>query len=1092
MPYILALILIDLVVLLTNYTPGTWLIGWDNVMPELNINLNFKRALFALWQDYRGLGLVDGMAHTANLMHTAYIAILSIVLPQNLLRYVFIMLTHLMGGIGMYWLIGKLTKQRIPAFLGALFYMFNLGVIQMYFAPLEVFTMHFTALPLVILTLLRALEKPRYGRLGLFFLTSFLMTPQSFVPTVFIAFCILFGFIMLQDFISARDIKKTSIIILLFFAANAFWLLPYVYSVKYSASEIPKTKINQYSSEEIFYRNKEYGNIGEVLLLKGFMLNTPEIDTQTNEYIPLMGKWDTHSKKPLYIGIFTILLLIGFGGVLTGFRDKKKILIPFGASWLVALFFLANDTAVLESMNIWVRSVFPLIGEAFRFPFTKFITLFSFCLSIFIAYGIYGILSLVSFKKIWNYTALVFGFMMIAYIAYPVFGGQFFSPLLRLRIPNEYFETISYFKNIDHDKRIAILPAESFWNWEYRSWGHRGSGFLWYGIPQPILIRPFDPWSTRNEQFYNELHYAFQQRNSDLLDDVLRKYAIEYLVLDSTVINPGKPKAIDYVKIREFLEESLIVERAESFDTIDIYTVAIPPRTSDISILQNPKHIHPMAKYSYEDLAFRNHGAYVNDTDSPEIIYPFLSLFTEKTQADVEIDIKIQGDYIYIKPKKQVFMNGKQDQKYYLELPNTSVDSLVPVRVQLLDDRIVFTSMYPQITVGSEEYDFPEQRIEVPLGIIQSPTQIEFTESGQIAQFRDAAFLLKDYPNTIKVIRGSESELLTVDVSSFYTEAMRVPVTMDANDTIQIKLAKVSSAGSIEQPIAKRELTINDNKYIATDDSIIYVTSDETNTEAVLWNPNMLHSSGYLMTVKSSWNFGLPLTFYVDNPFSKRAELDTQLSKGTDFVNTLILPPIDPYHRGYGIHFVAKTMGGTTSETVLHDLNAYPIPYNYLTNIRLNTSLDSTELTTTSSPIEAERTLPYLYTINTTNTNDEYIFLDQQFQEGWIAVYGCKMWVVGCEFLEHVKINNWANGWKLPETTELTTDNSQPITYNLLFWPQYLQFFGFGFFIIAGLVFLSKMQYKSIVQHLILESQKTRQNMSNIHKKALSLLKEEV
>ena len=42
---ILALVLI--VLIWKNFTPNTWLIGWDNLMPELDIWLNLKRSFLA-------------------------------------------------------------------------------------------------------------------------------------------------------------------------------------------------------------------------------------------------------------------------------------------------------------------------------------------------------------------------------------------------------------------------------------------------------------------------------------------------------------------------------------------------------------------------------------------------------------------------------------------------------------------------------------------------------------------------------------------------------------------------------------------------------------------------------------------------------------------------------------------------------------------------------------------------------------------------------------------------------------------------------------------------------------------------------------
>ncbi len=1032
MLYILALIIIEGLLFFTNYAPDTWLVGWDNVMPEFNLELNLKRAFFSLWQDYRGLGLVDGMAHTANFMHTLYIAILSVVFPDHLLRYIFIILTHLLGGIGMYVLLQRILRHKSSAFLGSLFYMFNLGIIQMYYAPLEVFAIHFTALPWITFTLLNALEKPDYQRLGIFFLTCFLLTPQSFVPTVFIAFSILIGVILLFDLYFSRNIRKICIILSLVFAANAFWLIPYFYSIKYSASEIPETKINQFSSEEIYYRNKEFGTLEHVLMFKGFMFNTPEIETQTNTYVPFLEAWISHTNGIVYKSIWALVLLVSFGGLYKSIRDKTTLLLPFGIVWITAFFFLANDTFILESMNEWIRDTFPLLGEAFRFPFTKFITIFTFCTSIFFTYGIFAINTFFPSQKMWGKSVLVGGSLIVLYLSFPAFEGRFFSPLLRLRIPNDYFETIAFFKDIPSDKRIAMLPAESFWNWEYRNWGHRGSGFLWYGISQPLLMRPFDPWSTNNEQFYNEIHYAFQRKDRTMLDNALTKYSVEYLIVDKSIVNAGKPKAIDYQKLTTFLETSLLIDQVQTGNTLDIYQVSIPPAEHDISILKKPPHINPVFTYTHEDLAYHNYGSYITDLNSPEVIYPFTSLFTEKTQKNLEISLSIQDEAIVIHPAIPLHNNDTL-QNYHLNLPSTDVDPLIPVRVDIGKNTVTFTTLYPEIIMGNTLYTPPVRTHTVALGTIESPSRIELTESGQIAYVKDSVYLLADMPNTIKVIKGSEVEFHTVETSSLQIPSADIPVQIPKEDTTQVRFAKIISAGSTEQNYES-----------------IHVASGISNTELVMWNADMFHNTGYVLTVDSTWNHGLPLSFYIDNTFEKRAEMDTLLSKGNNAINTFILPPIDPYHRGYGVHMIAKTMGNTRSETVVHNFRAYPIPFNYLKNISLKKTNDNPVKTIHQKAATSKLRYPFLYSLEVDGNADDYIFLDQQYQDGWIGIYGCKLYVIGCKFLDHVKVNNWANGWRLP-------NEEKPTIYTLIFWPQYLHFAGLSILMLTGLFFLIKI-----------------------------------
>src|SRR3989344_5835634 len=454
MVYILFLVAIELILFLTNYQAGTYLIGWDNIMPEFNILLNLKRSLFSVWQDYRGLGLLDGMAQAANLMHTIYIFILSTFLPQNLLRYSFITLTHLAGGIAFFVLVKSLLDDREKgeaatheanaeenkaasykpiAFVAALFYMFNLGVIQMFYVPLEVFTIHFAALPALALATKNVLKQANPKNVFILFAAAFLVSPQGFVPTVFAAFLVLFSALLLFDFIQHKDFKKIIIVAFVVIAANAFWILPYFASAIKTSKIITNARINQFSSEEVFLRNKARGDALSVLEMKGFVFDSVEYDNNQSKNFPLMRQWREYYNNILvrlsvWVFIFTALLCLAYA-IFT-----KRQLLTYTLAF--SFFFLASRPPGVSQLNYFLKNVFPPVGEALRFSFTKFIILFAFCFSIFLAFGI-SLLSKLFSKKI-RYkqtiasliTACLFGFLLLV-TALPAFRGYFFSPLLK-------------------------------------------------------------------------------------------------------------------------------------------------------------------------------------------------------------------------------------------------------------------------------------------------------------------------------------------------------------------------------------------------------------------------------------------------------------------------------------------------------------------------------------------------------------------------------------------------------------------------------------------------------------------------------------
>lgn len=1050
MLFIFALVIIEIVLFFQNYTPDTFLIGWDNVMPEFNLWLNFKRAFFSLWQDYRGLGLVDGLSHTANLFHTIYITILSLLLPESLVRYVFITLTHLVGGIGFYFLMKKLCRNNIASFIGALFYMFNLGIVQMYFAPLEVFAIHFAALPLLSLTILNALEKPSKKNLIIFAGTSLALTPQSFVPTIFIAYSILFGFLMVFDLIFQKNIKKIILISVIYIATNAFWLFPYVYSVKQTGNIIPETRINQYSSEEIFYRNKDFGDLFNVFTFKGFMLSTPEINMSTNKTVMLMETWNKHANTNQYKVISFTIFILFLVGIWKMFREKQKQLIPFAASMGVAFFFLANNTFILESLNNIVRSTFPIIGEAFRIPFTKFITLFTFCFSLFFAFGISYIQKT---SKYMQSLICIIGIILIGYTVLPAFTGNFYSSLLRGTLPNEYKQVIQYFQTIDDTKRIAMLPMETFWNWEYRSWGHRGSGFLWYGIPQPILMRPFDPWSLENEQVYNEMHYALERNNLALFENVLDKYNIDYLLIDTNVRYPSLPKLYDYDKLENFLSTSEYIQKDNTFNSLLIYKTINNDSKKDIQILNNPSKVLTNAQFYYEDIAFVENRDYVIDNQNPEIIYPFSSLFSEKTQQNLSIEATVDNNMIKIKPKSDLFSEIESG-IYNLELNNFNKETMVPVKVTFTDTSVMFTSLYPDITIGNITYKIKPVLVEIPAN---NPTRISMTEVNQSATNGDNIYLFKGYPNTVTILGGNGSTITQVITDPFFETNVNVEVNLQSDDEITLQIPKISSISSIENAVENNLFTIGDNNP-PPDSKILQLIANENNSEVVLWTDELFHSTGYIMFVEAEWKKGLPISLYVDNTFDKRPAMESILNKSSGN-NILILPPVDNIHRGYGIHIIAKTIGEEKTEAIIRDFDMYPIPFHIISNIKL---IKNTQMVTNNdTEIQINKLTPYKYEIsNKKLLEKDVIYFDQSYHSGWKAFiinnnsYSKVLpYFFGTELKNHIKINNWANGWQLSE--EIPSYKSIMI----IFWPSLLMYCGYGFLFLSliGILLFKKI-----------------------------------
>lgn len=1016
-------------------------------MPEFNLLLNLKRSLFGIWQDYRGLGLLDGLSHTANLMHVFYVSILSLILPQPVIRYVFIFLMHLAGGIGFYYLTRHLTKNNRASLLGSLFYMLNIGIIQMFFAPLEVFVIHFASLPFLALFITKSLRNPSKKNYLLLFLTAVLTTPQAFVPTVFIAFLIFFFFLLAFHVWETKKIKTALIVFFILMSVNAFWMLPYFYGVKNNAPIIQGTRINQFSSEEIFYRNKAFGGLTQVIGLNGFMINAVEYDTDSDKSIYFLNSWREHQDNLIYKTLYLFIILVSGLGIWKIIKEKKNRFLPYAASFAVAFFFLANNTPVLEQLNMFIRNILPIAGEALRFPFTKFITLFAFCLSILFTLGLTFIFERLRFHV--KYLSILF-FSVIIFLALPAFKGQFISPILKVKMPEDYKLMMNYLNTVDENQKIALLPAYTFWNWEYRIWGQRGSDFIWYGIKQPLLMRPFDPWSYQNEQFYNELSYAINLGDVNLFHEVLKKYDVSYLLLDKYLVNFLSTKPINYDQIHRFLSSSSsFINEEKKFNNLVLYKVI--GNNSGIFTLdkENTAVISSTSLSTKKDQIFSDNGNYVLNDGKSGFSYPFYG-------SDDDFTIEESYNWLTFSSTKTI-SNSKNG---FVEIPSVfNSEHLIPVKIDIVEGEVKLSIINPRIFINEQEIELNEAPITITPRFITNPKKITLSDIKHTILPGQKSYIRANFLNTIMLSDGTIDEFIIADTRDLSRGNYNIPLEEIDSLKIKIKVEKIRSPLTYENILddkdynlivpAKELLQIKQkNSSVQIDDKkhvIFNVKSDSA--ELTAWKPNLPHQASYLISTVTKHISGLPLTLYVDNPFEKRAELETRLSKSMTKQFT-ILPKTEDYFEGYGFHFINKSLGNEFAKNNIEAISIFPIPLE---------TLKMTKVTVQNSPIllkndtkqilDFKKHSPFQYEATVPkDKNNSYLVLGQAFHKDW------KAYANGKEIKDHVLVNNWANGWDISSI-------QHPTSINLVFWPQYLEFVGFGLMIIA-LLFIT-LQKKS-------------------------------
>jgi len=999
--FIFFIFVVDILLFWVNYKSGTFLVGWDALFPELNLKENLQRNIFSIWQQYRGLGLLDGMSFAANLPHTVFVSFLSLILPKNLIRYFFVFLMHFLGGLGIYFLSGKLMgekryKKEI-SFIVSLFYLFNFATVQMFFAPFEVFAVHFAFLPFLILAAISFLEKGNKKTLGLFALVSFLATPQSHVPTLFIVYFLALAVFCVFHWLGSgqQQFKRVLFIILIAIFTNSFWGIPYFYSALDNSLVISQSKINLMSTEEIILKNKAFGDFKNVVLLKGSNLNFVEIQGNLkNDY--MMKEWRVFLERPFweYIGFFFFSLgLIGF---LSAIFQKEKRFYSAVFLFFISFSMLGQEIPVLNLLPQTLAKTIPLFSQIFRFSFTKFSILHAFSFSLLLGKGVLFLVEKVNKKPF--LLSFSFGFIVLLFLySFPIWKGQFLYDNLQLKIPQEYLETINFFNGRNKSSRVSPLPQPSFWGWTYTNWGYRGSGFLWFGIPQPTLDGAFLPWSRENENYYNEVSYALYSKNLPLFENVLEKYQINWLLVDGNVVSYTSPKSLYLDELEELIAGSSKISLAAQFGKIKIYQVNLTTRPQDfVFLIQNLPKIEPVYKWGNYDKAFEEYGNYFTDrqsliADHQLIYYPFRSLFTGRRQEELEFKVKEEKDsFVFWTKVPEEFEDGK------LEIASGAAE-LVEISPENL---------------GEQKEFWPKANFEN--GIVE----VRFPK-----------------------IKGIYSYDLNLDKDWLKKQ----PQSCDAFNRGQLDLEKIKIGGQEGWRLSAL------NQASCLD----------------LYLPNLENRYSYLITVESRYQEGRSLLFWLENLQSRKADIETYLPKytsdggrpslrGYDSSEVLqtsyfIQPPMAQDGLSYSLHFNNISIGRVKSVNDLVRITVNPIPYKFLTGIKIikEPLIANYQLLITNFTVSHPNESFYKVEIPTKSLNPynpKYLVLSQSYSSDWLAFE--KNGRFSFKILkDHVMVNNWANGWKLP-----ITNHQSLTTIYIFFWPQLLEYFGFLLLLVTPVI----------------------------------------
>lgn len=1011
------IIFITFLISFLNYTPGTFLTGWDTLHPEFNFAQQFSNILFGVFRTDQGLGAISAHSHMAEFPRILLLWLFSFILPLSFLRYSIIFLCFILGPLGIYFFIKHILKTQnngafeqwnnsssVASFLAALFYIFNLGTVQHFYVPFEMFTVQYAALPWIFLFALKFIERPRMVNLLLFALANFLASPMAYASVLwyaYFAFLLMFLGVFWAIKRGKRTILTIAILIITLISVNAYWILPNLYFLATNARNISQGQTNKIFSDEAFAYNKQYGNLKDTTILRNFLFSwTEQKDARATG--DLMTPWKMHLNKPFVLSIGYIVFAIVGAGALISITKRNIIGIALIPGLIFSLIMVMNMNPPFESLFSYLRDSSPIIREGLRFPFTKFSILLMFSMSVFFAISARRVLQILTKLTDLRVNILPIGVFLVSVAAlvwygFPMFSGALIDERMRIRIPAEYFQLFDYLSQKPQDERVALLPLQSIWGWEYYNWGYQGAGFIWFGIKQPVLSRDFDRWNQDNEQYFREMSSAVYSRDVSQVETLAKKYRISYFLLDESVIFPGyKQNALWHYESKDIFEKSLNIKLEKQFGHLYLYRVNT--FLTGVGYIQKPKNITfigPEITGGFVDLAAQNHGDYI--------------------------------------------VSGNPDFTYFSRSLVDRYDRVNPSNISLLDNTLLLklgkNKGYGLTDSWLSNDIFPE--------FMRKSYDLTIEKEGLPFLIGDEQFIF--FPVTTGPVNISDS-LITSDNCGVNSHKSRAEIVKNIN-SVSFKAQNTSSCGFITFSGAKQDfgsmliiearnqkglpirLCISEN---ITERCGIYTSLDFGNS----WKRYV-----FMIPPQPSGASGYAVHFNTVGIGNDESVNDIR------FVQLIQIP----YYRIANLSFVKdsyKPRKNAISKLSVEEIN----PTLYKVNLSFEKNQDGLIVLYKAYDSGWKAYEIKLKTQNSPARNATHSVAGGKLKTFLVSALP---FVFGTELKEHVEVNSWANGWLIND--ERRTTNEERII--VVYLPQYLEYAGLAILAVTFGVLLGRFLF---------------------------------
>lgn len=760
---VILLIIILIVISVLSFVPGKYLLSNDNYSPELNPGLTLLRSIISpAWRSYRVLGFASD-SEQADIFRTGLMGLLSLITGKSNIGQIYYFICLSVGSLAMGFLvremfnISKLKKySNLALLLSGIIYISTLWTVWTFYQSMAPYITNFGFLPLLLYCIYRYIKDSTSKNALWLFLASLLFTAISVIATLFVVdFVFILAFVIFWSIYFGKAekivLKKILRTLAIFLTTQLFWILPFIFYTFSSSNDIVGSYVNRSITSSVIDLESQMQTAINTARFYSRILT----DSNGSDFLYPISQ--DYLQYDFYKVISLIPAFFALVGLVFAAIKKNKKFVFFFIFILGTWFLIKTINDPFGGIFTFLQNNLPLFKQVFRWPSSKLYEVFLIALDICAVFGfMYFALFLMSFFKrkkvkiaiLSSLVVLTFG-LTISYMEY-VFTGNMFAKKALVDLPNEYLDLQKYLEQNDTSGRIYYAPPSNENYFRSYTWGFRGSQFISYLLPNPVMDLSSAVGSSYGENAMNEMAQVFKSGDSSSFTNLLQKYEAKYLLVDRSLVAEGFTYDIDW-------KQSETIWKAYN----SIW------KKGQLELYEVPKSLTESVQ---ETVANSSKESFVKEKSSAPFITPYLINANNWSF----LNNFLVGSFIYHGGESMVSENISE-----IELGS------LPTALKLNAGKLLLSPSYPQIqsnnyyvdpykTLQDENYDYFSVK-----GKVFSNTQLqsgltienEFSDINNISGIRNEDFVSIDLTQLLSKSTGtncgnSKNIVSTVNVTN--------------------------------------------------------------------------------------------------------------------------------------------------------------------------------------------------------------------------------------------------------------------------------------------------------------------------------------